>query len=79
MVIIAICTADSEIMTQLLNLASISEDFGTSNITGLYGHAYDFRADYWPIATDKIHDIHAYLMKKKTTMLYKKFRVIKKY
>ena len=32
--------------------------------TGLYGNVYDFSTDYWTISTDKIHDIHRYLMKK---------------
>ena len=32
--------------------------------TGLYGNVYDFSVDYTVITNDKIHDIHAYLMKK---------------
>ena len=32
--------------------------------TGLYGNVYDFSVDYSAISNDKIHDIHAYLMKK---------------
>ena len=64
--IIKFKTTDSEIIAQPLCLASISEDFETSNITGLYGYVYDFSADYWPIANNKIHNIHAYLMGKKT-------------
>ena len=68
--------ADSEIIAQPLCLASISEDFGSSNLTGPYGYVYDFSADYFSIQTSSIHDIHAYLIKK--TILYKMFRVIKK-
>ena len=30
----------------------------------LYGNVYDFSVDYSAISNDKIHDIHAYLMKK---------------
>ena len=59
----------SEIVPYPLCLAGISKD---------YGYVYDFSVDYKAIANDKIHDIHAYLMKKKT-ILYKMFRVIKKY
>ena len=33
--------------------------------TGLYGNVYDFSVDYSAISNDKIHDIYAYLMKKK--------------
>ena len=29
----------------------------------LYGNIYDFSVDYSAISNDKIHDIHAYLMK----------------
>ena len=32
--------------------------------TGLYENVYDFSVDYSAISNDKIHDIHAYLMKK---------------
>ena len=32
--------------------------------TGLYGNFYDFSVDYSVISNDKIHDSHAYLMKK---------------
>ena len=57
--IIKFKSADSGIIAHSLCLASISEDFGTSNITGLNGYVYDFSVDYWPIANNKIHDIHA--------------------
>ena len=39
----------------------------------LYGIAYDFSVDYSAISNDKIHDIHAYLMKKSDIMLMFKF------
>ena len=45
--------------------------------TGLYDNVYDFSVDCWPISTNKIYDIHRYLMKKK--ILYKIFKAIKKY
>ena len=32
--------------------------------TGLYGNVYDFIVDYSAIASDKILDIHNYLMEK---------------
>ena len=32
--------------------------------TGLYGNVYDFSVDYWPHITNKIHNIHRYLIKK---------------
>ena len=46
---------------------NISTEFSISNMqkTGLYGNVYDFSVDYWPISTDKTHDIQRYLMKKK--------------
>ena len=36
--------------------------------TGLYGNVYDFSVDYSAISNDKIHDIHAYLMRKNGIM-----------
>ena len=44
----------------------ISKDFPSqiANNVGLTGYIYDFSVDYWPIANDKILDIHKYLMKK---------------
>ena len=67
----------SEIVPYPLCLTNISKDFSISNATGLHGYVYDFSVDYKAIANDKMHDIHRYLMKKKTT-LYKMFRIIKK-
>ena len=56
--------ADSEIVSYQLCLAGLSKDFSPSSLTGLYGYIYDFSVDYRSIKTSKIHDIHAYLMKK---------------
>ena len=57
---------DSEIVVNPFCLGRISEDFFSEYIikTGLAGYVYDFSVDYWTIATDKIADIHKYLMKK---------------
>ena len=68
---------DSEIVPCPLCLAGISKDFSSSNATGFYGYVYDFSIDYKAITNNKIHDIYAYLMKKKT-ILYKMFRIKKK-
>ena len=59
-------TKNSEISRNLSCLGNISTEFSISNMqkTGLYGNVYDFSTDYWTINTDKIHDIHRYLMKK---------------
>ena len=67
---------DSEILPYPLCLAGIPKHFSSSNATGLYGYVYDFIVDYKAITNNKIHDIHAYLIKK--IKLYKMFRVIKK-
>ena len=57
---------DSEIILYPLCLGNISKDFdlGYMEKTGLTGYAYDFSVNYWAIASDKILDIHKYLMKK---------------
>ena len=68
---------DFEIVTYPLCLPGISKDFSSSDATGLYEYVYDFSIDYRAITNNNIHGIHAYLMKKKTT-LYKMFRVMKK-
>ena len=39
----------------------ISSDIKNSK---LYGNVYDFSVDYSAISNDKIHDTHAYLMRK---------------
>ena len=61
-----------------MSLGNVSTQFSVTNmvITGLFGDVYDFSIDYQPISTNSIHDIHRYLMKKKT-ILYKMFNVIK--
>ena len=63
--IIKFKAADSEIVPYRLCLANISKDFSSKNAqkTGLYGYLYDFSVDYKAISNNKIHDIHAYLMK----------------
>ena len=47
-------------------LGSLSKDFDRDSRkdTGLYRNVYDFSVDYSAISNDKIHDIHAYLMRK---------------
>ena len=49
-----------------LSLGNTSADFNQADrkSTGIYGHIYDFSVDYNAISNDKIHDIHAYLMRK---------------
>ena len=51
-----------------LSLGSISTGFNlpSSDIedSKVYGNVYDFSVDYSAISNDKIHDIHAYLMRK---------------
>ena len=68
--------ADSEIVPYPLCLAGLSKDFSPSSLTGLYGYVYDFSVEYRAIKTSKIHNIHAYLMKKHGVI--KMFRFIKK-
>ena len=57
-----------EIKANQLTLGSMSTSFNlsTSDIedSKLYGTFYDFSVDYSAISNDKIHDLHAYLMKK---------------
>ena len=47
-------------------LGGLSKDYteNSRKDTGLYGNVYDFSVDYSVITNDKIHDIHAYLVKK---------------
>ena len=56
----------SEIVPYPLCLGTISKDYSPLNTTntGLFGYVYDFSVDYWAIASDKILDIHKYLMEK---------------
>ena len=53
-----------------LSLENISADLNQADrkSTGLCGYIYDFNVDYNAISNDKIHDIHAYLMKKNGTI-----------
>ena len=59
---------NSEIKPQPIALGNITttEYLSTDEIkeSKLYGNIYDFSVDYSAISNDKIHDIHAYLMKK---------------
>ena len=54
-------TAYSEILSNPICLANNSED---PIPTGLNGFVYGFSVDYKIISTDKIQNIHKYLMKK---------------
>ena len=49
-----------------LGSISASANLSISDIedSKLYGNVYDFSVDYSSISNDKIHDIHAYLMRK---------------
>ena len=55
-----------QIIANSLCLGNISKDFSTDNMnkTGLYRIVYDFSVGYRVIASDKILDIHKYLMEK---------------
>ena len=57
---------DSEIVPYSLCLGGLSKDFevGYMRASGLIGYVYHFSVDYWAITSDKILDIHKYLMKK---------------
>ena len=59
-------TKDSELIKYPICLGGLSKDYikNSRKDTGLYGNSYDFSVDYSAISNDKIHDIHAYLMKK---------------
>ena len=58
----------SEIKANQLTLGCISTsgNLSSSDIedSKLYGNFYDFSVDYSAISNDKMHDIHAYLMRK---------------
>ena len=47
-------------------LGGLSKDYerDTRKNTGLYENVFDFSVDYSAISSDKILDIHAYLVKK---------------
>ena len=47
-------------------LGGLSKDYDRDSRknTGLHRNVYDFSVDYSAISNDKIHDIHAHLMRK---------------
>ena len=57
---------DSEIVPYPLCLGNVSKDFTLVNTTntGLYGYIYVFSVKYGAIESDKVFDIHKYLMEK---------------
>ena len=57
---------NSELTKYRTCLGGLSKDYDRDSRknTGLYGNFYDFSVDYSAISNDKIHDIHAYLMRK---------------
>ena len=57
---------NSELIKYPMCLGGLSKGYNKNSRkdTGLYGNIYDFSVDYSAISNDKIHDIHAYLMKK---------------
>ena len=57
---------NSELIKYPMCLGGLSKayDRNSRKNTGLHGNVYDFSSDYSPISNDKIHDIHAYLMRK---------------
>ena len=57
---------NSELIKYRMCLAGLSKDYNNNNHkdTGLYGNVYDISVDYSAITSDKIVDIHNYLMKK---------------
>ena len=58
--------AKKQSVPKKLSLGNITADFNQADRkpTGLYGYIFDFSVDFNAISNDKIHDIHAYLMKK---------------
>ena len=57
---------NSELIKYHMCLGGLSKDYDrdSSKNTGLYGNVYDFSVDYSAVSNDKIHEIHAYLMRK---------------
>ena len=57
---------DSEIVKTPICLGNISKDFSKNNmlLTAVRAYVYDFSVDYRALASDKILDIHKYLMEK---------------
>ena len=70
--------AKKQRVVEKLSLGNISADFNqaATKLTGLYVYIYDFSVGYNPISNNKIHDIHAYLMKKND--IIQMFEFIKK-
>ena len=70
--------AKKQSVVEKLSLRNIRANFNQADrkSTGLYGYIYDFSVDYNAISNDKIHDIHAYLIKKNG--IIKMFGFIKK-
>ena len=58
--------AKKQSVMEKISLGNISADFNQADrkSAGLYRYIYDFSVDYNAISNDKIHDIHAYLMRK---------------
>ena len=56
---------NSELIKYRMCLGGLSNDYHTNSRkdTGLYGNVYNFSVDYNAITSDKIVDIHNYLMK----------------
>ena len=57
---------NSELIKYRMCLGGLSKDYDRNShkSTGLYENVYNFSVDYSAISNDKIHDIHAYLMRK---------------
>ena len=57
---------NSELIKYHMCLGGLSKDYDRDSRknNGLYENVYDFKVDYKAISNDKIHDIHAYLMRK---------------
>ena len=57
---------NSELIKHPMCLGGLSKDYNKNSCKAkvLYVNVYDFGVDYSAISNDKIHDIHAYLMKK---------------
>ena len=57
---------NSELIKYRMCLGGLSKDYDINSRknTGLYGNVYDFSVDYSAISNDKLHDIHAYLIRK---------------
>ena len=59
------CEAKKQSVVGKLSLGKISADFNQAERKSAgFMDIYDFSVDYNAISNDKIHDVHAYLMKK---------------